>query len=128
MRSKTSAPPGKAPAGVFTQPYTTSLVLLALEEAIERGVIAVSDVTQEKLEGFLSRNGRRFYNLPEPDVSRSRIVLERKGERITTSVKSGDGSFEIGISRAGAEVFSLRWEGSSGEDGRISTTDAKLSQ
>jgi dihydroorotase len=96
------------PAGVFTQPFATQLVLLALEEAIERGVITEADVTQEKLEGFLSRFGRQFYELPE--VSQKKIVLERKGEKIPTSVLSEDGNIEVGISRVGAEVFSLRWE------------------
>ncbi|KAI1142624.1 amidohydrolase 2 [Hypoxylon sp. FL0543] len=108
LQSKTSAAQGKAPAGVYTQPFVTQLVLLALEEAVERGVIAEAEVTQEKLEGFLSRHGRRFYKLPE--VPSKRIVLERKGERIPKSVSTQDGSLEVGISRAGAEVFSLRWE------------------
>jgi dihydroorotase len=98
------------PAGVYTQPFATQLVLLALEEAIERGVITEADVTQEKLEGFLSRFGRRFYKLPEPEVSGKKIVLERKGEKIPASVVSEDGGIEVGISRAGAKVFSLRWE------------------
>lgn len=106
--SKTSAEKGKAPAGVFTQPAVTQLVLVALEEGIERGEISESDVTQEKLEGFLSRYGRRFYKLPE--ASPKKIVLERKGEKIGTSVKSVDGKTEVGISRAGTEVFSLTWE------------------
>ena len=96
------------PAGVYTQPFATQLVLLALEEATERGVITEAEVTQEKLEGFLSKFGRRFYNLPE--VSEQKIVLERKGEKIPASVLSEDGSVEVGVSRAGAEVFSLNWE------------------
>ncbi|KAK5992333.1 putative dihydroorotase [Cladobotryum mycophilum] len=108
LSSKTSAAEGKAPAGVFTQPYVTQLVLLALEEAVERGVIADTDVTQEKLEGFLSTFGRRFYRLPE--VADRRVVLERKSEKIPASVRSKDGSVEVGISRAGTEVFSLGWE------------------
>ncbi|KAI1412521.1 amidohydrolase 2 [Hypoxylon sp. FL1857] len=108
LQSKTSAAQGKAPAGVYTQPFVTQLVLLALEEAIERGVITEADVTQEKLEGFLSRFGRQFYKLPE--ASGKKIVLERKGEKIPTSVSAEDGSLEVGISKAGTEVFSLRWE------------------
>ena len=106
MQSKTSAEQGKAPAGVFTQPYVTQLVLLALEEAVERGVITNDDITQETLEGFLSRNGRRFYKLPE--LAESKIVLERKGEKIPASIKGGE-SVEVGISRSGSEVFSLTW-------------------
>ena len=108
IQSKTSAAQGKAPAGVFTQPCATQLVVLALEEAIERGVIAEADVTEEKLAGFLSRYGRRFYKLPE--TTDKKIVLERKGEKIPHSVKSEDGKAEVGISRGGDEVFSLTWE------------------
>lgn len=108
IQSKTSAEQGKAPAGVFTQPAATQLVLLALEEGIERGDIKEEDVTQEKLEGFLSLFGRRFYQLLE--TSTKKIVLERKGDKIPASVKSEDGSVEVGISRGGTEVFSLRFE------------------
>ncbi|KAM5377747.1 hypothetical protein ACJA88_006428 [Fusarium oxysporum] len=107
LQSKTSAEQGKAPAGVFTQPYVVQLVLLGLEEAIERGVISEADVTQEILENFLSRNGRRFYKLP--DTSGKKIILERKGDKIPTSIKSADSKTEVGISRHGAEVFSLTW-------------------
>ncbi|KAI0891110.1 amidohydrolase 2 [Annulohypoxylon nitens] len=106
LKSKTSAEQGKAPAGVYTQPFVTQLVILALEEAIERGVITQEDVTQEKLEGFLSKFGRQFYQLPE--ASR-KITLERRGEKIPTSIRNEDGSIEVGISKAGADVFSLGW-------------------
>jgi dihydroorotase len=85
------------------------LVLLALEEAVDRGVISDDDITQEKLEQFLSRSGRRFYKLPEP-AKGTKIVLERKEEIILKSIKSADGSVEVGNSRAGAKVWSLRWE------------------
>lgn len=83
------------------------LVLLGLEEAIDRGVISEADVTQEILENFLSRNGRRFYRLPE--TSGKKIILERKSDKIPTSIKSADNKTEVGISRHGAEVFSLKW-------------------
>ena len=99
------------PAGVFTQPFATQLVILALEEAIERGVIEEQEVTQERLERFLSRSGRRFYQLPDPATEGPpKIVLERKGESIPTSIKTADGSLEIGLSRPQAPVFSLRWQ------------------
>lgn len=97
---------GKAPpAGVFTQPFATQLALRAFEDAIEKGIIAESDVTQEKLEGFFNKFGRAFYKLA--DNSSSKIVLERKGEKIPTSIQ-GEG-LEVGISRSGDEVFSLSW-------------------
>ncbi|KAI0880340.1 amidohydrolase 2 [Annulohypoxylon maeteangense] len=106
LQSKTSAEEGKAPAGVYTQPFVTQLVIVALEEAIERGTIKEEDVTQAKLEGFLSKFGRQFYRLPEAS---NKVVLERKGEKIPTSIRSEDGSIEVGISKVGTDVFSLRW-------------------
>ncbi|KAI1822801.1 dihydroorotase [Xylaria intraflava] len=97
------------PAGVFTQPYATQLVLLALEEATEKGIIDEKDVTQENIEGFLSLFGRRFYRLPEPSPLGPRIALKRIGEAIPASIKSADGNLEIGISRSETTVFSLRF-------------------
>ena len=97
-------------AGVFTQPFATQLVILALEEAIERGVLAEDEVTQERLEQFLSRSGRRFYRLPDPATKGPpRIVLERKGETVPTSIRSADGALEVGLSKSMAPVFSLGW-------------------
>ena len=64
------------PAGVFTQPFATQLVLLAVEEATERGVVEEYEVTRGRLELFLSRSGRRFYKLPDPaSEGSSGIVL-----------------------------------------------------
>ena len=98
------------PAGVFTQPFASQLVILALEEAIERGVLKVDEVTQDRLEQFLSRFGRRFYKLPDPATKgQPKIVLERKGETIPTSIKSADGTLETGLSKPMAPVFSLSW-------------------
>ncbi|KAI1328346.1 hypothetical protein F5Y16DRAFT_398518 [Xylariaceae sp. FL0255] len=105
LQAKQGSPP---PAGVFTQPYVTQLVCLALEEAQENGIINEQDLTQERLEGFLSLYGRRFYKLPEPPAS-TRIAVKRTGEMIFPSIKSADGSVEIGVSRGGDEIFSLRF-------------------
>ncbi|KAI0206533.1 dihydroorotase [Astrocystis sublimbata] len=96
------------PAGVFTQPYATQLVLLALEEATENGIIDEKDVRQENIEGFLSLFGRRFYRLPEPSPTGPRIAVKRTGETIQPSIRDADGKVEVGNSRAGAEVFSVR--------------------
>lgn len=97
------------PAGVFTQPYATQLVLLALEEATEKGIVDEKDVTQENIEGFLSLFGRRFYKLPEPSPTGPRIVVKRTGEVIPASIGSADGTLEIGNSRSDATVFSLHF-------------------
>ena len=85
-------------------------MILALEEAIERGLLEEDEVTQDRLEQFLSRSGRRFYKLPDPTTEgRPKILLERKGETVPTSLKSADGTLEIGLSRSLASVFSLSW-------------------
>ena len=98
------------PAGVFTKPFATQLVILALQEATKRGVIEEHEVTQERLEPFLSRSGRRSYKLPDPAAEGPpKIVLERKGESFPTSIKSADGTLEVGLSRPKAPVFSVCW-------------------
>lgn len=110
--AKRGGPTGKSDtaAGVFTQSYVTQYVLLALEEAVEKGVIEEEEVTKEVLEGFLSRNGREFYGVgykKDAEGKRETVVLERKGERIVDAIKSQ--SVEVVCSRAGDEVLSLRW-------------------
>ena len=82
---------------------------MALEEAIENGIIKEEDVTQERLEQFLGGFGRQFYRLPNT-LKGNRIILERKGEKIPESIKSEDGSIEVALSRGGENVFSLRWD------------------
>jgi len=64
--AKRGGPDGKAKtaAGVFTQPYATQLVLGAVEEGINQGVLKEEKVTKEILVGFLGVNGRRFYKEP----------------------------------------------------------------
>ncbi|CAK7223803.1 dihydroorotase [Sporothrix bragantina] len=109
LHTKTGAEPGKAPAGVFTQPFATQLVLLGLQEGIERGVVAEDAFNEEVLANFLSNYGRRFYKLTETKPTK-KIVLERKGDTIPQSARSADGSVEVGNSRAGDEVFTLTWE------------------
>jgi len=110
LESKKSKSSQAVPAGVFTQPFATQLVIIALEDAIGRGVLEADEVTQDRLELFLSRAGRRFYKLAEPATEgKPKIVLERKGETIPTSIKSADGTLEIGLSKSTAPVFSLGW-------------------
>ncbi|RVX66429.1 hypothetical protein B0A52_09659 [Exophiala mesophila] len=107
MNTQHGHPP---PAGVFTQPFASQLVILALEGAIERGVLGEDQVTQDQLERFLSRSGRRFYKLPEPATEGgARIVLTRRGELIPKSITSVDGTVEIGLSKSQSPVLSLSW-------------------
>lgn len=95
---------GNTAAGVFTQPYAVPYVLTALEEAVARGDVGESQITQELLEGFLGGFGRRFYGVGEPE---GRIVVEKKGEVIVESFK-GDG-LEVVPFRKGKETWSVRW-------------------
>lgn len=98
---------GKTAAGIFTQPVVTQLVVLALKESIERGVISEDEVTQEGLGQFLSTFGRLFYKMPLPQ--NKKIVLEKLGERIPESFTTEDGSIEVVTFRGGQETLSLRW-------------------
>lgn len=95
---------GNTAAGVFTQPYAVAYVLTALEEAIERGDIEDSQVTQELLEGFLGGFGRKFYGVPPTD---EKIVLEKTGEIVVESIK-GEG-LEVVPFRKGKGTWSVRW-------------------
>ncbi|KAI5867653.1 dihydroorotase, homodimeric type [Durotheca rogersii] len=110
LASKRAAPPAPPPAGVFTQPVATQLVVLAVEEAAARGVVddADADAVRARLEGFLSRHGRAFYRLPPPPPPQEAIRLERRSETVPASVGTA-GALEVGVSRAGAPVFSLSW-------------------
>lgn len=107
LASKNVGSGNSPPAGVFTQPCATQLVLLALEEATEKGIISESNVTQEKLVGFFNKYGRSFYKLPDNSAG-PKIILERKGQTIPDTISKGD--LEVGISKAGSSIFSLSWE------------------
>lgn len=95
---------GNTAAGVFTQPYAVAYVLTALEEAVARGDIEESQVTQELLEGFLGGFGRSFYGVEE---SKERIVVEKKDEVVVESIK-GEG-IEVVPFRKGKPTWSVRW-------------------
>jgi dihydroorotase len=77
----------------------------AFEEAIARGVIKESDVTQEILEGFLGGHGRKFYGI---DESKERIIL-RKGKEVVQESFSGEG-VEVVPFRKGLSTWSVEWK------------------
>jgi dihydroorotase len=95
---------GKTAAGVFTQPYATQLVIGALEEAIERGVIQAEEVTEEVLKGFLGGYGREFYGIED---NGEKIVL-KKGKEVVVQIISGDG-VEVVPFRRGKSTWSVEW-------------------
>lgn len=109
VQSKKGA--GDTAAGCFTQPWTTALVLDALEEAIKQGWIEEEVVKHDPIEGFLSGYGRAFYGLPKSRESdRSAIRLERKEEVIPEMVTSEDGTIEVVPFRRGKSILSTSWK------------------
>ncbi|KAJ5948330.1 dihydroorotase [Penicillium verhagenii] len=76
----------KIAAGVFTQPYTTQVVLDSFEQACENGVLKEEDITPEILEGFMSKFGRAFYEIG--DEKKEFIIIDKKGEKIVDILQS----------------------------------------
>ena len=97
----------KSAAGVFTQPYTTQLVIEALEIAVETGVLKEGDITLEKINGFMSGYGRAFYRLEKSN--NARIELIKGTERITDILQNEDGSLQVVPFRRGEKTRNLSW-------------------
>ncbi|KAK4503856.1 hypothetical protein PRZ48_004771 [Zasmidium cellare] len=83
----------KVAAGVFTQPHAVGIVMSALQQGVELGVLTEDDVTKEKLEGFLCKFGRDFYRVK--DEKQEKIILKLGSQAIAESLPSADGSFEV---------------------------------
>jgi len=91
-------------------------VLTALEEAIGRGDIDESQVTDEFLAGFLGEWGREFYGVPPSTasvdgVSVPRLIrLTRGTAEVPPSLKADDGSgIEVVPYRAGERTWGVEW-------------------
>lgn len=97
----------KYAAGVFTQPHAVGLVIDALEQGVETGVLKATDVTKEKLEGFLSNYGRSFYGVA--DERKERVVLKKSGVDIEHLMRSEDGSVEVVPFRRGKVTWRVDW-------------------
>lgn len=95
-------------AGVFTQPYAVGLVIDAFEQAIESKVFAPEDVTKEKLEGFLSGFGRKFYGVD--DESGDMIVFSKPVEAIDNLLATEDGTIEVVPFRRGKMTWSVQFK------------------
>ena len=96
-------------AGVFTQPYTTQLVIEALERGIGAGDLKKEDVTVEKLKGFMGGFGRRFYGIEqEPEGV---IELQRGEGEILDILENDDKSVQVVPFRRGEKTWSLSWIG-----------------
>ncbi|KAA8651424.1 dihydroorotase [Aspergillus tanneri] len=95
----------KIAAGVFTQPYTTQVVIDAFEQACENGVLKEEDITPEIVEGFMSRFGREFYGLEKEQ--KEFITLEKKDEKIAVIFQSD--KVDVVPFRRNQETWSITW-------------------
>lgn len=94
----------KVAAGVFTQPYTTQVVIDAFDQACQNGVLKEEDITPEIVEGFMSKFGRAFYGLEE---QKEFITLEKKGEKIANILQSD--KLDVVPFRRDQETWSVTW-------------------
>lgn len=97
----------KVAAGVFTQPYTTQIVLDAFEQACENGVLKSEDITLDILDKFLSRSGREFYGIE--DLRKERIIIHSANERIKDCLRSNASDVEVVPFRKGEMTWSVTW-------------------
>lgn len=95
----------KVAAGVFTQPYTTQVVIDSFEQACQNGVLREEEITREIVEGFLSKFGRAFYGLGQEQ--KEFITLEKKGEKIANILQSD--KLDVVPFRRGQESWSVTW-------------------
>lgn len=95
----------KIAAGVFTQPYTTQVVLDSFEQACENGVLNEADITPEIVEGFMSKFGRAFYGLEEE--KKEFITLQKKGDKIADILQSE--KLDVVPFRRGQQSWSVSW-------------------
>ena len=98
----------KVAPGVFTQPHAVGLVVSALEESTELGILKVEDITPEKLENFLSTFGRAFYGVT--DKKNERIVLVDGCNAIEESIVNASKTVEVYPFRRGKLIWSIEWK------------------
>ena len=98
----------KYAAGVFTQPYAVGLVIDALKQGVDTGVLKAEDITKEKLEGFLCSNGPDFYKVK--DDRNERIVLRKSGIQIDNTLHNQDKSVEVVPFRRGKLTWKVEWK------------------
>lgn len=95
----------KIAAGVFTQPYTTQLVVDAFEQACQNGVLKEQDITPEIVEGFMGKYGRAFYGLESEQ--KEFITLEKKDEKVVNILKSD--KVDVVPFRRDQQTWSVTW-------------------
>ena len=96
----------KGAAGVFTQPNATQLVLDALNEGIERGVIEDTSIKKEILVQHLGGFGRAFYRVPETQES---ITLVKNQAKVRGLIGGPNETSKVVPFRASRTTYSLEW-------------------
>lgn len=99
---------GQVAAGVFTQPYATQLVLDALAQGCEDGVINEADITKEMLANYLGGFGRKFYQVE--DKKQEMIVFRKGAATITDSLSAKDSDLEVIPFRRGQKTWGVEWK------------------
>ncbi|KAJ5704229.1 hypothetical protein N7493_011367 [Penicillium malachiteum] len=95
----------KIAAGVFTQPYTTQVVLDSFEQACENGILKDEEITPEIFEGFMTKFGRAFYQIPEEQ--NEFITIDKKGEKIMDILQAGD--IDVVPFRRNQDTWTITW-------------------
>lgn len=81
-------------------------MLSAFELACEPGVLSESEVSREKLEGFLGRFGRRFYGIGDEKGEKIEVW---KGAEVVREEVVGEGGVRIVPFWRGRGCWSLKW-------------------
>jgi dihydroorotase len=98
----------KVAAGVFTQPHAVGFVVDALQIGVEKEVITEEEVTQEKLQNFLSDFGRAFYQLS--GSKEETIILRKPTESVQDILRNSDSSIEVVPFRRGKLTWGVEWK------------------
>ena len=85
------------------------LVVDALEEAVKTAHIEDDALTIKILNEFCSARGRRFYEKPHRNDDNERILLERKGEKVSLRLSTADAEIEIVPFRSREVIRSVTW-------------------
>jgi dihydroorotase len=79
-----------------------------LQMGVEKEVLTEDDVTQEKLQNFLSEFGRTFYQLS--DSKKETIILRKPTESVQDILRNSDSSVEVVPFRRGKLTWGVEWK------------------
>ncbi|KAK5075248.1 dihydroorotase [Lithohypha guttulata] len=102
---------GKCAAGVFTQPNVVGFVLEGFERAVKAGVLKREVLTEEVIESFTGRSGRKFYGIEE---ARGKIKIRARNVQVRNVKvgKAGEGenmNETVVTFRSGKPTYGVDW-------------------